>query len=666
MSYVAPSTTISLYKNVPLDSSYTHTTHYQTPAAQTLDFLNYHYKGFVKQSYQRWGLGTIKLEAKYDDLYGVNYMSFWNSTASKTIYCFVTGISYISENVTALFYTIDVMQTYMFDYEFRKCFVKRKHTATDVQGTNTQPEGLELGCAYKNESANIDLTFGNWHYIILATAFPSGQPFSTPTIVNGILCGLYIYDTADSSTATSILKAYIEAGLEDSIVSLYMGPPNENVAAFKSVTFSRNKIGNYTPRNKKLLSYPFCYAEITNNLGASLELHYEHMGTLSVVDGVAKRVLNYHLNKYNYPQPICVFSPQYLGSTDSNRDYELQYSVFPTCAFSGDSFKVWWAQNKNSYLASLNTIQTNYDTNISVNNSNFQQAYNSAQAQKQSVQNTNASALTSAEMNRNNAYSQAGNSKAISTNTLGNKLSNMISGGLDIMGNNIAGKGTVADSAINAVQNATGINQTTLQNTLNSGNVNAEMAYNNAIMNADLAYSLTNQNNALASQNAELAYSTALKNATLSQQTANLSALTTRNNAVTELNAKKQDAMHQPSTVHGQSSCDGANVAMNRTCFSIFQKCIQEEYAERIDNYFDVMGYAINAFEMPTIDNRTYYTYLQTQDSNVKPAGDGLDATTKATIDGIYNNGITTWKALAQVGDYSLAENNKPNTGVQY
>lgn len=666
MASIIPNTTIELYKNVPLDRSYAHTTHYENETAQYADFQKYKFRSFLKQSYQRWGIGSIKIEADYESVYMANYMIFQNENNGKRIYCFVTGATYISNNVTALFYTIDVMQTYMFDYEFRKCFVKRKHTATDIQGTNTIPEGLELGCAYKNDGNGIDISFGAWHYIILASAFPNGQPFSTPRLVNGILCGLYIYDSTSSDEICSVLNTYIEQGMEDSIVSLFMGPPNENVAAFKTITFERNKIGNYTPRNKKLLSFPYCYASVTNNLGVSVELHYEHMGALSVVDGVAKRALNYHLNKYNFPQPIAIFSPQYLGSTDSNRNYELQYSVFPTCAFSGDSFKVWWAQNKNSYLASMNSIQTNYDTNVSTANNNYQQAYNSAQAQKQSVQNTNTSSLASAEMSRNTAYSQASSAKDLATNNLGSKFFNAVTGGLDIIGNNVAGKGTIADKAITAVQNVTGINQSTLQNTFNSGNVSAEMSYNNAIMNADLAYSISNQGSALASQNAELAYSTALKNATLSQETANLSALTTRNNAVKELNAKVQDATHQPSSVHGQASCDGSNIAMNRTCFTIFPMCIQEEYAERIDNYFDVMGYAINALEMPTIHNRTYYTYLQTQDCNVRGKNGGFDQTTKSTIDGIYNNGITTWTSLENVANYDLAPNNKPLTGVQY
>ncbi len=649
MAYIAPDTTIELYMNIPLDKGYAHTTHYDTPTDQYNDFQKYTKKTFSKQSYQRTGLGSMRLEVTYEEIMGYNYMIFYNTKAGKKYYAFIDGYSYVSNKVVNVYYTIDVMQTYMFDYTFRKCFVKRKHTATDVQGTNTIPEGLEIGDAYMNDNNTGKIPLGTWHYIILATTFPNGQPFSVPQIVNGIFCGLYIYDTTDTSQLSSVIQEYINQGMEDAIVSLYMGPPNENTAALESITFQRTSLGSYTPRNKKLLSYPYCYMEVNNNLGVSLDLHYEHMGALSVVDGVAKRTLKYQLYRYNFPQPIAIFSPQYNSLTnesDQNQDYELQYSVFPTCAFSGDSFKVWWAQNKNSYLASLSSINATYDTNVAVSNANFQQAYNSAQAQKQTVLNNNANSIAQATAQRNVSNQQASVSYDLASNTVGNNV-----------------RQTVSDAVSGLFS---GQKAHTVANTLNGGNLAAQSALNASLQNSDLAFNSTQATNATNATNANLAYDTAIKNATLSQETSNLSALTTRNNAVRELAAKAQDATHQPSSVHGQAACDGANVRLNRAGFTFQSKCIYPEYAERVDQYFDVMGYAINALEYPTIHNRTYYTYLQTQDSNIQAIGNGIDTATKNTIDGIYNNGITTWTTLTNVGDYSLAENNKPLTGKQY
>lgn len=659
MAYIQPDTTIELYKNVPLDKSYRNTVKYSDSTTQYNDFKQYKYKTYEKQSYQRWGLGTIRIEEQHDNIYDCNYMIFYNPTLKKKIYCFVDGVSYVSNNVTEVYYTIDVLQTYMFEYSFGKCFVEREHVYTDIQGTNTQPEGLELGAEYVNDGTPTEFIVTSFRYIILATQTPSGVTPGGLGLRNGIPDGLVTMVFDNVTDLSNKIAEYINAGLEDSIVQLYMGPTNSTYN--NNIEYQHTKLNGYTPRNKKLLTYPYCYVQVGNNLGNYVELHYERMGTLSTD---AKRKLEYRVTTLDFPQPIMVFEPK-INYILPNRGYQLTYSVFPTCAFAGDSFKVWWAQNKNTYVATMNAIQSNYDTNMAVAQNNYQQAVNSAQATKQATMNSISNGLTTATMQRNVAKRQASNNYELATQNVSGAISQGVTdatsgliGWLRSTGGGNDPSGNLSKRANTENLNSAG---TLLTNTLNSTNVNAQNTLNNANLSADLSYQVASATASTNTQNAELAYSTAMKNATLSQSSANLTALTTAQNATAQLVAKKQDAMHQPSTAHGQSSCDGANVTLGRVGFYFEGKCIDPEYASKIDDYFSMYGYAVNELKIPNLNNRKYFTYLKTANCNL--ATRRMDAQTRQTIEGIYNNGITTWKALSQVGNYDL--DNTPN-GEQY
>lgn len=663
MAYIQPkNTTIELYKAVPLNMDYRDTVHYSSPTAQYNDFQQYLYKKYEKQSYQRNGLGTVRLEAEYDDVYDVNYMIFYNPKLQKKIYCFVTGCSYISGGVTDIYYEIDVLQTYMFDYSFKYSFVEREHVRDDIQGSNTQPEGLELGSEYVNNGATQSETITSWTYYILATSTPTGASITAVGERNGIPIGLGVISTTDISTFKSYLAQYIQNGYEDNIVTVYMA--GANASKSNTITYAHTKLNSYTPRNKKLLTYPYCFVQVGNNLGNYVELHYERMGTL---DTSGNRQLNYKVTIQDYPQPIMVFEPE-INYISPNRAFQLTYSVFPTVAFAGDSFKVWWAQNKNTYIATLNSIQSNYDTNVSISNSNYQQAVNSALTSKQQTLNSISSSLTNATANRNVAKRQAQNNYNTATSNIGSAVSSGVSNGVNGLVDWLRSTGGGNDASGNLTKRAnnTAVSSATtlLTNSLNASNVQAQNTLNNANLSADLSYTVAQNTASTNTVNAELAYTNALKNATLSQASANLSALTTAQNSTRELVAKKQDAMHQPNTAHGQSSCDGFNVSAGRVGFYFEEKCIAPEYARRIDQYFDLYGYAVNTLKQPSVDNRKYYTYLKTSACSIRPIK--MDAQTRQTIEGIYNNGITTWKSLSQIGDYSTySPINTPN-GSQY
>lgn len=86
--------------------------------------------------------------------------------------------------------------------------------------------------------------------------------------------------------------------------------------------------------------------------------------------------------------------------------------------------------------------------------------------------------------------------------------------------------------------------------------------------------------------------------------------------------------------------------------FEAFQECISPQMAKIIDEYFDRFGYAINETKTPNILARRHYTYIKTK--GCKIAGD-IPNDDRHNIESIFDNGITFWRSLADVGNYSDA-----------
>lgn len=141
MAYREPETSIYLVKGCPCDMEYNNTLYFRNKVEQLQYFSTLIFRTFTNQYYQRYERGYLYINAKAEELYGINYMFFSNHPNFHTdllnlddipvFYCFIDNIEYINENCTAIHYEIDRMQTYMFDYTLGQCFVEREHTYND-------------------------------------------------------------------------------------------------------------------------------------------------------------------------------------------------------------------------------------------------------------------------------------------------------------------------------------------------------------------------------------------------------------------------------------------------------------------------------------------------------------------------------------------------------
>lgn len=112
--------------------------------------------------------------------------------------------------------------------------------------------------------------------------------------------------------------------------------------------------------------------------------------------------------------------------------------------------------------------------------------------------------------------------------------------------------------------------------------------------------------------------------------------------------AKVQDHAAQPRQTHGQS-VSSAVFSDYIKDFFFSHMTIRHEFAQRIDEFFDMFGYATNRVKVPNITGRPSWNYVKTMD--VKIVG-SVPFNDMAKIKENYNNGITFWHGDF-VGDYT-------------
>lgn len=353
-----PSSVIYILSGVPLNNSYEHSLYFPTKDKQEAYFIGFHReKVFNKFTYLA-PEKAIKVAGDVANARRWNYLMFQND-AGKWYYHFITKVEYTNDNAVKLYIELDVLQTFMFDWNMHQCFIERTHTPTDEFGQHTIDEGLEAG---ELVDRNVfDRMFTDWCILILC-AMDEDSKSSYAKMYSGVFSGLAIYAVKTSSYKAlgEWLDAKSTAGTIDAVVSMWMYPKDlvsvtddwsssavlHPVQGFTSIDVATvpesiyETVDGYKPKNKKVLCYPYTMLYVTNNMGNSAmfrrerfssneEYKFKIMGALSPDSGV-------QLVPYGYNDRSIAY------------DYALSIGSFPTCAWDSDTYKVWLAQNQNT------------------------------------------------------------------------------------------------------------------------------------------------------------------------------------------------------------------------------------------------------------------------------------------------------------------------------
>lgn len=378
MAEIAPNSIFILIRGCPLDSDYTNSIYFSNSSAQISYFKNLGKYTLNNQQYQRHNKGVMRVSISSDELFDVNYCMFQNTAfGTKWFFAFVTDVEYVNNQCTNVYYEIDVLQTYYFDYELGETIVERETPASDDIGENLVPESIEFGDTLPRDiwekRYGVSGLTSNFQIMIYSIpnqniVYQENNPDLNPVIAGAIdrSTGLYTpckVTKVSANDADKINETIRQLLLnQESIVQIFALPTdlandtnsyiqNENAfgASLPKRPLEFNFNGeSYHPRNNKMYTYPYMSLVVSNHQGATAEYRWENFrGTNVTVDGVqfvitgsANPVPNYMLIPKNY-------GIQGLGY---NWDNGIPLGEIPTITWSEDSYGLWYANHGQSYI----------------------------------------------------------------------------------------------------------------------------------------------------------------------------------------------------------------------------------------------------------------------------------------------------------------------------
>ena len=539
--------------------------------------------------------GAIRYNGHFDDLIQYNYCMYKNSNYSdKWFYAFIIGLEYVNDNCTLVYITTDTFQTWQFDLEYKTSFVEREHIINDTPGANLIPENLETG-EYKIAGTG-DVQNLEPIYVIAYTGYTiKYKENSAPTVpyvdyltdhgnsINGIpqamafiatgslwkyyclmrsLVGWQEGDVTNQSeyvvSSFTVPKVAVNGLLidENRLQGILAGQVVNDIWVLKGLATATmeeliqrpNTLDGYTPKNGKLLQYPYLYIGFNPVQGASKIYRYEDFENATPVFKFISEV---------NPNPTIFVLPQnYRGKSGNNLSDAASLNGYPLLSTTTDYYNSWLAENAG--LVNVQTERETYAANMGVVTGGS---------------NLLASAIGMI----------AGASSGLSTlGNMGSRFSDYNTNG---------GRGSGAGLGITG-----GV----------TGTIGAAADLKNTAANYDFY--------------------------------------------IKELLAtvERQKLMPDSATLGGSNATILGYSLIDNDIFTRYN--IKAQFARRIDNFFEMFGYATNELKVPNINTRPYWNYVKTQGINLE--GDIPEADL-AEIRNLFDNGITLWHDPTHYLDYS-------------
>lgn len=358
---------------VPLENDYKHTLYFESQSAQLSYFQGKVVHSASNLSYQRRE-NVIRFPKHFDELQNCNYVMYKNTAyTNKWFYGFITDMEYVNDERTDITFEIDVLQTYLTEYTIQPSFVEREHCSSDEVGEHTIEEGLETGEYICGKHSTSEYGGDSMSIVIGVTQNPDKTQVQG-MLYNNIYSGVRYYSFSFSDTAgiNEFLSQYDADSAGDAITCMFIAPSwlaplrEDHIVAGSNLTYdyyinskgsvdgvtknlTTGNVDGYTPRNKKLLSYPFRYLLVSNNNGASAVFKYElfqireggGMGNIEITPTDPCFVIEGVLT----PGCSVRLVPLYYNGIYRNDECGINMGKFPALNWNSDIYTNWLTQN---------------------------------------------------------------------------------------------------------------------------------------------------------------------------------------------------------------------------------------------------------------------------------------------------------------------------------
>lgn len=275
---ITPMTNVRILAGVPLTPAYTDVMTHASQAAQLAYFESK--QKYVMSNATPLRNGVVRVPWEYDQLVDCNYLMYQNANFNnKWFFAFITDYTYINAQVTELSVTIDVWETFQFDISLGTCMVERMHVTDDIPGRYIAPEPLDTSLKLLNL---VDRTYyGDEEWNVAVYYIPQdGGTIQGGNLPN--MCTESIVPLASMQNFyNDTIKPLIDVGLADNVIGAIMKP---RFLTWDGATYTRkipkskfSRLNDYSPVNKKLLTFPFHSIRVATANGVQAQYFYELM-----------------------------------------------------------------------------------------------------------------------------------------------------------------------------------------------------------------------------------------------------------------------------------------------------------------------------------------------------------------------------------------------------
>jgi hypothetical protein len=649
-----PNTVVKILKGIELDRDLENTYRFASLSAQQNFFSAPERVKFQLENlqYLRTGENSIKVEKDTASLYDCNYLMFQNtgymdaSGRTRWFYAFIDRVDYVNEATSEIFYTIDPMQTWLFDFKLADCMVEREHVRDDTIGANIVAEPVTAGQYIKVIEAS--QPFNSYRAMLVLS-----KPFPVDLLLSAT-------KKEDVTTATHTFSA------EASISYSFKTP--KPMAGFSS-PYDESKFGKESFENTSngILPTNFSwYADIPcDNIKANgdfatdnkiLDLNEEKYYSINTL---LTWIGNGNISGLTAEDIVCVliypdfFTNGTHASTGVHGGFgkkEVEYNLETSQPFRGKRF----------YVPKNNKLFTSPFTRLIASN----KAGIQAEYRPEWFSNPFKPTFT--------MYFYLSGTPTCCLYPLGyigqGKIENTVTACYDMeipyKGNAYAeyiraNRGKLVSSALNSVVSAgaavavgkfggsvhTGSTVETMKETARNP------ATGRQVTTGTLRQTRTE--------------TTTQKGGAGEQIRAGAGGLSSMIDIVGTL----YDLHQAPAPVYGNMTAADIMSQLKENDIVVYRESIDSETAETIDNFFTFYGYAVKKLKQPGVYNRHYWQYIKTCGCNLHNAdgysdhvnltsgvnySTGMSAADMETLEKIFDRGITLWNQDVQIGDYTL------------
>lgn len=643
----------------------------------------------------------IFVDVPFSKAYSYNYIVVENpklpvpgEVEPRKLYYFVTAVGYVAPNTTSIAVQLDVWTTYGDTAEFGRCFVERGHVAIAAEMSKPTPTADKLGPArskvyrrYLTAAEGLDI--GNeyligdvdafsiadyehgWAVVIMSTTdlLADWGTLSNPSmktadgqVTDGLIggCNVYSLSTADFRqfmknirnypwvakgiiSITAFPKALLTDGPsvdKDGVTLCFLGTTPDK-GFYREIDNVWERLSKSIPdryRNlHKLLCYPYSVIELNAYNGSPVLLKPELLNTDTL-----------RLRNISCAVPGHIKIGFYPWAYDSERLVLNEYGLPVVSAtmddptvnlpVSGNSLDscVWMQE-----MPKFSLVNDNYLNYLASTTHTREWQYNTAGWQQAK---SNASAQLSYDQAQQQIATNRANWNASTQGLLGNvagNIGNMAMSGADALGigGAVSGAADFANGVLGTVSGAIGA----------TGWDNMQGIVNNLTGLTELNNNQALQGN-IASQNLDLAQWAAQGD---------------YENSISKINATVQDAALTAPSVIGQAGGSGFSMSNGLFVVQTRFKTIDQNHMHVIGEYWLRYGYAVREFMVPPADLccMEHFTYWKMLETSVECAL--ADETSKETIRGIFEKGVTVWKSADEITTWDLSDND-PILGDYY